>query len=80
MAEMYWRGKFELEVENCRVSTLCQGFIQDYQLLILWEEEIRYITVLYVHSRNSREGKSTSGVGNPCVPHPLNKSLLCDEA
>ena len=29
-----------------------------------------------VHFRNSREGKSTSGVGNPCAPHPLNKSLL----
>ena len=26
--------------------------------------------------RNSREGKSTSGMGNPCAPHPLNKSLF----
>ena len=32
-------------------------------------------TILYVQFRNSREGKSTSGVGNPCAPHPLNKSL-----
>ena len=29
----------------------------------------------YVHFRNSRVVKSTSGVGNPCAPHPLNKSL-----
>ena len=32
-------------------------------------------TILHVHFRNSREGKSTSGVGNPCAPHPLNISL-----
>ena len=32
-------------------------------------------TVLHVHFRNSMKGKSTSGVGNPCAPHPLNKSL-----
>ena len=28
-----------------------------------------------VFARNSREGKSTLGVGNPCAPHPLNESL-----
>ena len=28
-----------------------------------------------MHIRTSREGKSTSGLGNPCAPHPLNKSL-----
>ena len=32
-------------------------------------------TILYVHFRNSREGKSTSGMGSPCAPNPLNKSL-----
>ena len=32
-------------------------------------------TILYVHFRNAREGKSTPGVGNSCAPHPLNKSL-----
>ena len=26
-----------------------------------------FSTILYVHFRNSREGKSTSGVRNPCV-------------
>ena len=31
--------------------------------------------ILYAHLGNPREGKSTSGVGNPCAPHPLNKSL-----
>ena len=35
-----------------------------------------FSTLLYVHFRNSREGKSTSRVGNPCAPHPLNKSEL----
>ena len=34
-----------------------------------------FSTVFYVHFRNSREWKSTSGVGNPCAPHPLNKLL-----
>ena len=34
-----------------------------------------FSTILYVHFRNSREEKSASGVGNPCAPHPLNKSL-----
>ena len=34
-----------------------------------------FCTILYVHFRNSMEGKSTSGVGNLCAPHPLNKSL-----
>ena len=34
-----------------------------------------FSTILYVHYGNSREGKSTSGVGNPCAPRPLNKSL-----
>ena len=29
-------------------------------------------TILYVHFRNSREGKSTSGVWNPRAPHPPN--------
>ena len=31
-----------------------------------------FSTILYVHFRNSRKGKSTSGVGNSSVPHPLN--------
>ena len=35
-----------------------------------------FSTILYVHFRNSRKGKSTSGGGNPCAPHPLNKSLV----
>ena len=54
-----------------------QGLLQDYQLLVLQEGEIRHVQyisiILYVHLRNSREGKSTSGVRNPCAPHPLNK-------
>ena len=55
------------------------GLIQDYQLLVLQEGEsdmFQYFSaILCVHFRNSREGKSTFGVGNPCAPHPLNKSL-----
>ena len=48
--------------------------------MVLQEGEIRHVpilinTILYVYFRNSREGKSTLGVGNPCAPHPLNKSL-----
>ena len=35
-----------------------------------------FSTILYVYFRNSREGKSTSGVGNPRASHPLNKFLL----
>ena len=35
-----------------------------------------FSTILCVHFRNSTEGKSTPRVGNPCGPHPLNKSLL----
>ena len=31
-----------------------------------------FSTILYLHFRNSREGKSTSEVGNPRAPHPLN--------
>ena len=34
-----------------------------------------FSAILYVHFRNSREGKSTSWVENHCAPHPLNKSL-----
>ena len=52
-----------------------QGLIQ---LLVLEEGEIRHAPVLYYYMytiENSREGKSTSGVGNPCAPHPLHKSL-----
>ena len=30
-----------------------------------------FSTILYVHFGNSREGKSTSGVGNPFAPHRL---------
>ena len=57
------------------ICAMCM--IQDYHLLVLQEGEIRLVLVfcLYVHLRNSREGKSTSGVGNPNAPHPLNKSL-----
>ena len=53
--------------------------MQDYRLLVLQEGEIRLAPILYVHFRNSRWGggvESTSGVGNPCAPHLLNKSLL----
>ena len=33
---------------------------------------LQYIsTILYVHFGNSREEGLTSGVGNPCAPHPL---------
>ena len=28
-----------------------------------------------MHYRNPKEGNSTSGVGNPCAPRPLNISL-----
>ena len=36
-----------------------------------------FSTILYVHFRNSRDGKLPPRVGNPSAPHPLNKSL-CD--
>ena len=48
-------------------------------MLVLQDGEIRHVLVLYYYSLGtlgySREGKSTSGVGNPYAPHPLNKSL-----
>ena len=54
-------------------------YLHEGQLLVLQEREIRHVpvvnTILYVHFGNSREGKSTSGVGNSCAPHPLNKYL-----
>ena len=34
-------------------------------------------TVLYVQFRNSSEEESTSGMGNPCAPHPLNITVRC---
>ena len=52
---------------------------QMYLQGLVHEDMYQYFsTILYVHFRNSREGKSTSGVGNPCAPHPLNKSLLLE--
>ena len=55
-----------------------QGLMQDYQSLVLQEGEsdmFQYFsTILHVHFRNSREGKSTSGVGNSYAPYPLNNS------
>ena len=60
---------------------LCtQGAMQDCQLL-RGKSDIcssTFSAIIYVHFRKSKEGKSASGVGNPCAPHPLNKSLcLC---
>ena len=42
---------------------------------------VRYVPILkyysvYVHIRNSREGKSVLAIGNPYAPHPQNKSLI----
>ena len=34
---------------------------------------------MYIHFRNSRKGKLTSGVGKSLCP-PLNKSLMCADA
>ena len=42
---------------------------------------VRYVPILkyysvYVHIRNSREGKSVLAIGNPYASHPQNKSLI----
>ena len=59
-----------------------QGLIQDYQLLVVRKGKSDmfqcFSTILYVHFRNSREGKSMSGMGNPSVPTLyINPSLIC---
>ena len=55
-----------------------QGLIQDYELVVLQEgvgesDMFQYFSTVFYVLRNSREGKSTSGV----CSHPLNKSLIC---
>ena len=72
---------FSQLIASCHLKDeVTYTLIQDCQLLVLQEGEIRHVqyfsAIFYVHFRNSREGKSTLGMGNPNAPHPLNKSLL----
>ena len=63
-----------VSVSNSMTCVHVEWIINDYQLLVLQEGGRKsdifqyFIAILYVDLRNSREAKSTSGVGIPVLP------------